>query len=183
MGRRSSVTRVAPEVRKLIEKMLVEDRHTFDEIVEAVRHAHPDQIIPSRSAIHRYGQRLHRRLDAIRASTEASRIISEQVGDEKDTRSEAIIALVQSEFFEVIVNLQESQEVDEVERVKLLSAAAKNIATLTRASVTLKTYQAEVADKIRDRLDALEKDAEGKKGGFDLDTLRRVREEIYGIIE
>ena len=93
--------------------------------------------------MHRYGAKLDRRLAAIRASTEAAKIIQAHAGDDKDARSEALTAMVQTELFEAILELQEAVEGDEKsdpgERVALLSKAAKNIATLTRSSVNLKS--------------------------------------------
>ena len=50
---------------------------------------------------------------------------------------------MQTELFESIVNLQEAgdEDVDPAERIGLLSSAAKNIATLARASVNQKRFR------------------------------------------
>jgi hypothetical protein len=99
----------------------------------------------------RYGQRFERRLAAIKASTEAARMLTEGAADDQDARSEAVIALVQTELFETIVNLQEAEDADDqADRVTLLSKAAKNIATLTRASVNLKKFQVEARKRVAD---------------------------------
>lgn len=80
------------------------------------------------------GKKLERRLSAIRASTEAAKLIQAQANDDKDARSEALTALVQTELFEAILALQEADdpEANLEDRVAMLSNAAKNIATLTR---------------------------------------------------
>ena len=183
MGNKSSIVRLPDEVRANIERLLADPANTLDGIVAALREAFPDRNdLPSRSAIGRYGQKLNQRLAAIRASTEAARLISEQVGDEKDVRSEAVMALVQSELFETIVNLQEATDADDPsERVGLLSSAAKNIATLTRASIALKRHQRQVGEAIAAKVAEMER-AANKGGGLDAATLARVREEIYGIV-
>jgi len=128
----------------------------------------------SRSAIHRYGHKIERRLAAIKVSTEAARLISEAAADDQDARSEALHALVQTELFDTILNLQEAGEsdIDPKERVKLLSAAAKNIATLTRASVNLKRFQTEV----RTRLEAATVDVEkiARQGGLSDESVREM---------
>lgn len=82
----------------------------------------------------------------IRASTEAAKIIQAQAGDNDDARSEALTALIQTELFEAILNLQEMDDpdADPADRVAMLSSAAKNIATLTRSSVGLKQFQSKV---------------------------------------
>jgi len=63
----------------------------------------------------------------------------------------------------------------------MLSAAAKNIATLTRSSVNLKQFQAKVEDDTRKRLleeQRAKLDAMGSKGGVTEDTKRAIREAL-----
>ena len=98
----------------------------------------------SRSAVHRYGQRLERRMETIRASTEAARQIASAAPDEEDQRSAAVISLVQSDLFEAMLALQEAQDAEPGARVELLSKAGKAIADVSRASVSQKKYAAEV---------------------------------------
>lgn len=155
MGRKSTISRLPADVKAFIEKRLAEGRSTLDELIAELRQRWPgaDQAgeLPSRTAVHRYGQKLERRLAAIRASTEAAKLIQAQAGDDKDARSEALTALVQTELFEAILALQEADdpEADAGERVAMLSAAAKNIATLTRSSINLKVFQAKVEAEAR----------------------------------
>ena len=157
MGRKSSIDRLAPDVRSHIERRLRENRLTLDELIADLQARYPAAAtagdLPSRSAVGRYGQKLERRLSAIRASTEAAKIIQAQAGDDKDARSEALTALIQTELFEAILDVQEAtgdpeKDMDPAERVGVLSAAAKNIAALTRSSVSLKKFQAEEEARI-----------------------------------
>ncbi len=135
----------------------------------------------SRSAVHRYGQRVKRRMDAIRASTEAARLIAEAAPDRDDARSAAVIALVQSELFEAMLALSEAEQAEPEDRVRLLSQAARAIAEASRASVAQKRWAEEIrADDAR-RLQQMENEARAGRSGLDADTLRRVREEIYGV--
>ena len=103
-----------------------------------------------KSSIHRYGQKIERRFAAIKASTEAARMLTEGASDDQDARSEAVIALVQTELFESIINLQEAgdEDIDPADRIGLLSSAAKNIATLARASVNQKKFRLEEQARI-----------------------------------
>ena len=182
MPRRDAVSTLPDEVRTWLDKSLIKGNFSAYEQLEAALKERGFQI--SKSAIHRYGKKFERRLAAIKASTEAARMLTEGAADDQDARSEAVIALVQSELFETIVNLQEAadEEIDPAERVKLLSSAAKNIATLSRASVSLKEYQAKVREKDAAKLDQLEGEVKSGKRRLDLDTLRQIREEIYGIV-
>ncbi|MBI1626930.1 phage protein Gp27 family protein [Comamonas suwonensis] len=157
MGRKSSIDRMTPEVKAYIQAMLATGSQTLDELIADLQQRFPAEAsageLPSRSALHRYGAKLDRRLSAIRASTEAARLIQAHAGDDKDARSEALTAMVQTELFDAILLLQEADdpEADPAERVTLLSKAAKNIATLTRSSVNLKQFQAKVEAEARKR--------------------------------
>jgi len=158
MGRKSSISRLPAEIKAYIEAMLATGSQTLDELITDLRERFPAEasaeVLPSRSALHRYGAKLDRRLAAIKASTEAAKLIQAQAGDDKDARSEALTALVQTELFEAILCLQDADdpEADPVDRVAMLSAAAKNIATLTRSSVNLKQFQAKVEEETRKKL-------------------------------
>ena len=163
MGRKSSIDRLDPEIKAYIQAMLASGSMTLDELIADLQARYPAAAtaggLPSRSAVGRYGQKLERRLSAIRASTEAAKMIQAHAGDDKDARSEALVAMVQTELFEAILALQEADEMgedgeqpDPGARVALLSKAAKNIATLTRSSINLKEFQAKVEDATRKKL-------------------------------
>lgn len=188
MARKSKISRLEPQVKAHIEGVLAAGQLTLDELIADLQARYPSHQaeLPSRSAIHRYGQKLERRLAAIRASTEAAKLIREQAGDDQDARSEALTALVQTELFEAILALQEADdpELDAGERVAMLSAAAKNIATLSRSSVNLKKYQAEweartrkqVLEEQRAKLDAL-----GQRGEVSAEVLAKVIKAAYDL--
>ncbi|MBN9365951.1 MAG: DUF3486 family protein [Comamonadaceae bacterium] len=163
MGRKSSIDRLDPEIKAYIQAMLASGSMTLDELIADLQGRFPAAAtagdLPSRSAVGRYGQKLERRLSAIRASTEAAKLIQAHAGDDKDARSEALTAMVQTELFEAILMLQEadeqgedSEKIDHEKRVEVLSKAAKNIATLTRSSINLKEFQAKVEEAARRKL-------------------------------
>lgn len=185
MARKSSVTRLPPEVKSYIEAKLATGAQTLDELIKDLRERFPAEAqageLPSRSSLHRYGSKLDRRLAAIRASTEAAKLIQAQAGDDQDARSEALTALVQTELFEAILALQEADDpdADPGERIAMLSAAAKNIATLTRSSIGLKTFQAQARARAKAAADTVDKLA--KTGGLSADTAAQIRREILGI--
>ena len=188
MARKSSITLLPAEVRTYIERALADGGQTLDALIADLQQRFPAEAhaLPSRSAVHRYGQKLERRLAAIKASTEAARLISEHAGDDKDARSEALTALVQTELFEAILALQEADDpdVDQAERVGMLSAAAKNIATLTRASVNLKEFQAKVEAETRKRLVQEQRarlDELGRAGEVAPEVLARVIKAAYDL--
>ena len=190
MGRKSTISRLPAEIKTYIEAMLATGAQTLDEIIADLQERFPLEAkagqLPSRSAVGRFGQKLQRRLAAIKAGTEAARLISEHAGDDKDVRSEALTALVQTELIESIMDLQDASEdeMDPGDRVALLSKAAKNIATLSRSSVNLKEFQAKVAERTRRELleeQRAKLEAMPSKGGVTPETKAAIREAL-GIV-
>lgn len=180
MGRRSTVEKLPEAVRRWLERALTEQGFTGYQELEALLRA--QGYVISKSAIHRFGKKMESRFAAIKASTEAARMLTEGAADDQDARSEAVIALVQTEMFEAIVNLQEAtgdEETDPAQRIGLLSSAAKNIATLARASVNQKKFRLEVQERTKAAADNVEKLA--RKGGLSAETVQALRREILGI--
>jgi len=136
--------------------------------------------IPKHSSIHRYGVELQEKLEAIRASTDAARQIADAAPDDADLRSAAVISLVQTEVFDLLIKLREADtETDTPKRVKLLSAVAGNIAKLSRASVNQKKWEQEIRTKVQAAAASIEKIA--KKGGLSKGAVAEIRREILGI--
>jgi len=102
MARRSSIDGLPEEVRRWLERALAENNFSGYVALEDMLRERGYSI--SKSAIHRYGQKIERRFAAIKASTEAARFLTEGAADDQDARSEAVIALVQTEMFESIIN-------------------------------------------------------------------------------
>lgn len=187
MGRKSSIDRLDPEIKAYIQAQLAVGACTLDELIADLQERFPiaaaAEKLPSRSAVGRYGQKLQSRLAAVRATTEAAKIIQQHAGDDMDARSGALTAMVQSELFESILALQEAQEegVDPGKRVELLSKAAKNIATLTRSSINLKEFQAR-AEKRALEAAAVVAESAAKKQGLSNAGVAALREAIMGAL-
>ena len=175
----SKIELLPAEIRAKLNRQLVENAFSNYEALAAWLGIQGFQI--GKSIVHRYGQKLERKLDAIRASTEAARAIAEAAPDDADLRSAAVMSLVQTEIFDVLVNLQEAsdEDVDQVTRVKLLSHAAKNIATLSRASVNQKKWQIEMRDRARDVAEEVKSNA--RAAGMSEETAELWRKKILGI--
>lgn len=179
MGRQSSITALPEEVRRFLERALTEQGFSGYEALEALMRDKGYNI--SKSAIHRYGQKIERRFAAIKASTEAAKLIVEAAGDDQDARSEAVIALVQTEMFESIIAIQESDDdkLSPADRLGMMSKAAKNIATLARASIVQKQYKSAVQAKAADVADKAARLA--AKGGLSPESVAEIRRSILGI--
>ena len=184
MARKSTVQRLPDEVRSFIEGALAKGRMTLDELIAELQQRFPQHALPSRSAVHRYGQKLERRLAAIRASTEAAKLIAESAGDDKDARSETLMAMVQAGLTDALIAMDDAEDAAPEERVKLLSKAGRDIAALSRSSVNLKEYQAKAEKAAREKLlaEQREKLADlGKTGAVPQDVLERVIKAAYDL--
>lgn len=179
MPRKSAIYDLPDEVRAWLDRALTEANFTGYEALEALLREKGFSI--GKSTIHRYGQKVERRMAAIKASTEAARIITDGAADDQDVRSEAVIALVQTEMFESILAIQEAgeEEMAPEDRIALMSKAAKNIATLTRASIAQKQFKATVQAKAAEAAEKVAKLA--KKGGMSAQTVAEIRRSILGI--
>ncbi|MDF0606642.1 DUF3486 family protein [Neisseriaceae bacterium TC5R-5] len=180
MARRNSIEQLPKAVRDWLDKALIAGNFSGYQMLETALRERGCSV--SKSAIHRYGQKIERRFAAIKASTEAARMLTEGAADDQDARSEAVIALVQTELFESIVNLQEAGEegIKPEERIDLLSKAAKNIATLARASVNQKKFRLEVQARVQAAAAAVDKVV--KTGGLSDDAAEAIRRQILGIV-
>lgn len=134
----------------------------------------------SKSAVHRYGQKLQRKLEAIRASTQAAAAIAEAAPDDADLRSAATIGLVQTEIFDVLVTLQEAEDADPQDRLNLLSKAARAIADIARASLSQKKRQDEVRLQERERIAGVIEET-ARAQGMDEAQARFWRERVLGV--
>lgn len=134
-----------------------------------------------KSAVGAYGNKLERRISAIKTSTEAARLITAAAPDDADDRSNAIISLVQTEIFESLLALQEAEEeTDPAAKIDLLGKAAKNIATLTRASVTRNKWAQEVRGKLESAREEVRKLATG--AGVSEETMAAIDRRLQGVV-
>jgi len=177
MARRSKVLGLPAEVRRWLDAMLADGNFAGYELLAAELKARGYDI--GKSSLHRYGQQLERKLAAVKASTEAARAIAAAAPDDADLRSAAVMSLVQTETFNVLVDLQEAGVADPTDRLKLLSKAAEAIAKLSRAAVNQKKWEAEVSVKVKSAADAAAKIA--RRGGLTTDAINSIRREILGI--
>lgn len=183
MPRPSPIDDLTPEQRSAFEQELI--RRNFTNYDGLVTWLQSNGFEISRSSAYRHGSKLKRKLQAVRNSTEAARLIAEAAPDDADLRSAAVISLVQSELFDVMVTLQDLDEAEPAERVMLLKEAARSVLDMTKASVLQKKWKQDVDEKMDKAFAKLEAEASGTKPGnrkLDADTLKAVRQEVYGII-
>lgn len=179
------IAKLPPEIRDWLRHTLIERAHgdisgVAHELQELLKSAGIAMYI-GRSAVGAESQRIKRAQEAIRATTEAAKLIAATAGDDGDSRSEAAMALVQSEVFELLLKVRESsdEEADPVERLAVMNEAALGLSRLSRARVNQARWAAEVRDRAKAAADAVTKIA--KTGGLSTSQVSEIRAQILGI--
>lgn len=135
----------------------------------------------SKSSVHRYGQKLEQKLAAVQASTQAAMMIADAAPDDADQRSAAVMSLIQTELFNALIALQESNDpnTSAADRIELMAKSGKGIASIMQASIGQKKWQLDVRDRVEKAASAVESIA--KKGGLSPEAAAAIRKEILGI--
>lgn len=174
----SKVDLLPEDLRREFESRLIRGAFSGYEALSGWLEAQGYEI--SKSVLHKHGQRLKRRLEAIKASTQAAQLLAESVPDEAGALSSAVLSLVQTEMFDLLVNLQDADaETDPGARVKLLGSAAHAMADLARASLKQKEWAGQVQERAKAAAAAVEKIT--RKGGLSAEAANEIRREILGI--
>ncbi|KUM21986.1 terminase, partial [Flavobacterium psychrophilum] len=120
MPKRSTVKALPQSIRDWLDSALVENNFSgYRELEDELKKRGYDI---SKSAVHRYGQKLEQRLASIKASAEAAKVISENISNEKGVQSDAILEMIQSEVFQALMSLEEIKEEDDpMKRLAALS--------------------------------------------------------------
>lgn len=179
MPRKPVITRLAPEQRAYIERLLREDRLTLDEMLAAI--GEKFSAVPARSTLHRYQIGIKRLTERLREQAEVARVVVAEVGENPDERNgEMLVQTIIALANDVALRTSEREDVN-VEEVRKLARAVKD--TIDARSKSFKGRQEieqaarqRVLREQRDKLDAL-----GKTGAIDKDVLEQVIKAAYDV--
>jgi len=161
---RSSVELLPDEVRRDLEKKLIRGGFAgYEGLAEWLREQGYEI---SKSSVHRYGKNFEDRLRALKVATDQAKAIAEASEDDAGAMNDAIIRLVQTKTFELLVELQ----VDN----KSLPRIGQMVAKLAQAAVRQKKWQTEMESKVRDK--AFEEAADAVEKGASAEQIRALRE-------
>lgn len=138
-------------------------------------------ITIGKSAVGVEAQRIKRAQESIRATTEAARLIAETSPDDADQRSAAAMALVQSEMFDLLLQVREAEGLDDpADRMHMMDKAALALSRLSRARVNQARWAVDVNDRAKAAADQVSKLA--RQGGLSEATVAEIRASILGIV-
>jgi len=178
MPPRSKIAQLPEELKGALNRRLIEGGFSGYEDLSAWLTEQGFSI--GKSAVGAYGLSLQRRLDSIRTSTEAARLIAQAAPDETDDRGGASISLLQTALFNVMVAIEEAEnEKDAIKKAETLSKIARALADLTRAGVTRNKWVAEVREKAADAAAEVKKIA--ANAGLSEEAIAAIDARIMGI--
>jgi hypothetical protein len=166
---RPKVESLPEEVRSELEQKLIQGGFQgYEELAEWLQ----DQGFEiSKSSLHRFGQKFENRLKALKTATDQAKAVAEASADEAGDMNEALIRLVQTKVFELLVEMEDGTDLTKIGRM---------VADLARASVSQKKWSQEAKEKIKAKLEALEKEDKGK--GLSPEMADKIRREILGVL-
>lgn len=180
MPRRSSVYGLPPEVRRRVEEQIVQSGWAgYQRIAEQLR-AEGYEVSPA--ALQRYGAALRDRhervLMRVKFATELAQALAGHGSPEANPVPDATTAILQAYLFDLLMALQQEGS-SEPDRLQLLWKAAQVLAALRRSDQMRVRTEAELRALAAQKL--MMTDDEARRRGLDPETVRRIREEIYGI--
>ncbi|ARU87108.1 phage protein Gp27 family protein [Pseudomonas sp. M30-35] len=149
MARKSSIDKARDEVREVIHRMLRDNRLTLDEMKEVLGERFPEEVTPSRTALHRYRQGFSEIMRSHREIQVASEALVAELGENFDDKSGALLAQAVTTLATRASHDALAEDKTEIGDVLDLARAAK-YAQETRA-LSLKERQV-VAKEARERL-------------------------------
>jgi hypothetical protein len=142
---RNKINKLPPDLKEGLDRMLGEGRmHTCRQLAKWLGE-NGFQI--SHSAIHKYGRKFERRLEAIRMATEQARIVCEQFKGDDEQMQSALMRLVQTHLFEVLTAVNETKNGIEAEGEATIApvnitALARSVSGLARAETEHRKWAA-----------------------------------------
>ncbi len=176
MGARSKVVKLPADIKQWLDQVLVAQSFGGYEALAAELAARGYGV--SKSSLHRYGSAFEERLGAMKFATEQAKAIAVELGDEEGALNDAALRVIQERLFTAAMNSDDLSH-------EMLAKLADSTARVARASVDQKQWAAKLKKEQQKHLDSLEKEARDpkKRGktGLDLETIKRIRLEVYGV--
>jgi AcrR family transcriptional regulator len=176
MAKRSSVYGLPEPVRRAVEERLI--ANGFSGYAQLAQELREQGYNVSPAALTRYGQALQARYEhvmaRVRFATELARAIAYSPEPDRNPLPDAVTAILQSYLFELLTEL-DSKDTD----LATLTRAAQVLSALRRSDYVRARTENEIRAAAAAKLQMT--DEEARRRGLDPETVRRLREEIYGL--
>lgn len=187
MARANAVDKLSPEHKRMLDDKLFDNG--FNGYVDLERWLRELGYEISKSAIHRYGQKMERKLNATKIATEMAIHFAENVGDDSGALSNATLGILQTEMFNALVALKDlenddGEEISPEQRLMTLGKISRSIAEVAKANIAQKKWEMEVREKVKAELIAEQQaklDELNKQGDISKDVLKTLVRELYNL--
>lgn len=177
MSRRSKIASLPPDVRDELNRLIAAAGYgNYRAAAAWLQEQHGVDI--QKSAVADYGAKLQRRIDAIQHATEQAEALVATAPDDGGAMADGSLRLVQERIFALMLEAEGGD-------LKELAAAARALAEVARASISVRSERRKVLAQKRADADAAlaRAEAEAGEGGDAMDVIRRVRREVYGMLD
>ncbi len=157
-----------PDVREMVDRLLIEGKYTYDDIREFLSEKGHDI---SRSAIGRYGKNYLNFYQSVRIAREQAKTLMANPGDGM-ILEEAITQGFGKQLVEMLIN----GDIDLRASTRILSDFAK----LQTSSALRERMKAETSKKVEKALENIE--AKIEKKHLAPETMKIIRDEFYGLV-
>lgn len=177
MARKSSITRLDPRIRSAVDDAIRDGRATIEEIVFIIRDMGGEI---SKSAVGRYKQNAEAQMARYRDVQEVAKV---WVG-KLQANPEGDVGRMLSEILKTIAAQTMGQiDASDPQSLMFLAKALKDLASTDKLTADrILMVRREAAKEAADKVKTVEGEVKAGRQKLDLDTLKRIREEIYGIV-
>jgi hypothetical protein len=170
---------IKTQIHKLFKDRNFADFDGLTEEINSILESSGFEVQFSRSTLHRQAQKLKKLLDEIRESQEASAYLMEAFPDEDKTTSQANLRLLGDSIFQLQMDLRglSDEELSVKQKANLYNQIGLALSRASTSDITISKYRDEVKSKIEAKFADI-----APRTGIDQETLRVIREEIYGIV-
>jgi hypothetical protein len=156
-----------------------------DEIETYLKEHGFEHKVRARSTVALYGPTLKEQFDKelfrLKALRELSEVAVRSNRDDSGAINEMMLSMTQGVQYQLLLDISDAgldvSALDNESRLKFLDKLTKRIQEIGDASVRQKAFRI----KVEEKLIALESEAKAGKSGLDMETLKRVRQELYGL--
>ncbi len=183
MARKSSIVQLDPPIKSEVDRLIREGRYTIDDIVAHLRGLGEAEV--SRSAIGRYKQKAERQMERWKEAQGLAATWSKTWAEDPDGDVAQLLGqMLRSVAYQTMGDMGERDEGVAANEVMFLAKALKDLAQAERFRADVAIIARRELKKLTEKkLDEIEQEKVDGQRRFDPETLRRVREEIYGIYD
>jgi len=182
MGRKSKVSKLPPEVKAHIQRLLREDRLTLDAMLAELRARFPQHLgeLPSRAGLGRY----HKLYDEVSKSQKniqtAAQMLVAELGEDFDDKSGALLSQAVTTLAINAVDNALGEGNTDIKDIQALARAARSVQEVRKLNLNERQAIAKEAREALLREQSARVDAAVKSGGLTAARAAFVREFIGG---